>query len=99
MMKLFVLAIHWDRGTIMNLKEIVALGTEKLASDIHITVGRPVIFRIYGDLVSIGEDVLNPSDTKSLVYEALSEKLLAQYNHYMEKMGLYNLRHLLHQHV
>ena len=60
----------------MNLVDIVSLGTERLASDIHITVGRPITLRINGDLVSQGEEPLTPNDTKSLVYEALNERLL-----------------------
>ena len=62
----------------MNLLDIVNLGTEKFASDIHVTVGRPITLRINGELISIGEKTLKPSDTKSLVYGALSERLLAE---------------------
>lgn len=60
----------------MNLIDIVNLGTEKFASDIHVTVGRPITLRINGELISIGEKALTPGDTKSLVFEALSEVLL-----------------------
>lgn len=62
----------------MNLVDIVKLGTEKFASDIHVTVGRPVTLRINGELISIGEKILRPDDTKSLVIQALSENLLAE---------------------
>ncbi len=62
----------------MNLFDIVNLGTEKFASDIHVTVGRPITLRINGELTSIGEKTLTPGDTKSLVFEALSESLLEE---------------------
>lgn len=61
----------------MNLVDIVKLGTEKFASDIHVTVGRPVTLRINGELISIDEKILMPMDTKALVTEALSENLFA----------------------
>ena len=58
----------------MNLIDIVNLGTEKNASDIHISVGIPPTFRIYGDLIKIGDKPLTPDDTKDLTMQILSEK-------------------------
>lgn len=58
----------------MNLVELVNLGIEKKASDIHITVGLPPTFRINGTLVSIGETPLTPEDTMELTKESMNEK-------------------------
>ncbi len=58
----------------MNLFELVNLGIEKKASDIHITVGIPPTFRINGTLVNIGERPLEPQDTMELTKESMSEK-------------------------
>ncbi len=58
----------------MNLVELVNLGIEKKASDIHITVGLPPTFRINGTLVSIGESPLAPDDTMELTKQSMSEK-------------------------
>ena len=58
----------------MNLVELVNLGIEKKASDIHITVGLPPTFRINGTLVKIGEEPLMPEDTKALTKESMNEK-------------------------
>lgn len=60
----------------MNLKELVDIATLKNASDIHVTVGLPPALRINGELIILEEDKLMPEDTKTLVYEALSEKLV-----------------------
>ncbi|RSL32625.1 type IV pilus twitching motility protein PilT [Salibacterium salarium] len=53
---------------------------EKGASDIHITVGVPPIFRINGELARQGEESLRPQDTeemaKSVMMEALWNKFL-----------------------
>lgn len=58
----------------MNLVEIVNYGTEHKASDIHITVGIPPTYRIFGELVKVGDEPLSPEDTKKLTEEALTEK-------------------------
>lgn len=57
----------------MNLVELVNLGTERKASDIHITVGLPPTYRINGDLIPDGDTKLTPDDTKALVIQAMSE--------------------------
>lgn len=66
----------------MNLIELVNLGTEKRASDIHLTVGIPPTFRIFGELRKLGDKPLSPDDTKELTKQALSEK---QFNILEEK--------------
>lgn len=60
----------------MNLKELLDISTLKNASDIHVTVGLPPVLRINGELIILEEDKLMPEATKTLVYEALSEKLV-----------------------
>ncbi|MFV0465887.1 MAG: type IV pilus twitching motility protein PilT [Lachnospiraceae bacterium] len=43
------------------------------ASDLHITVGRPPIFRIRGELVNAGEDALTPEDTQEICNSFMDE--------------------------
>lgn len=57
----------------MELIELVNLGTEKKASDIHITVGRPPTLRIDGKLIAINDTLLTPEDTLELTQQALTE--------------------------
>ncbi|NLN14719.1 MAG: type IV pilus twitching motility protein PilT [Tissierellia bacterium] len=57
----------------MNINQIVNIGMEKKASDIHITVGVPPIFRIFGKLIPYGDKPLTPSDTKDLAMQILNE--------------------------
>lgn len=59
----------------MDLPDLVKYGTDNLASDIHITVGAPIIYRINGVLTPLNDKKLTQDDTKSLVYQALSDKL------------------------
>ncbi|PIQ85538.1 MAG: type IV pili twitching motility protein PilT [Candidatus Omnitrophica bacterium CG11_big_fil_rev_8_21_14_0_20_45_26] len=48
----------------MNIREIIELAFEKRASDIHLEVGRPITFRLNGDLVSISDKELSEQDTE-----------------------------------
>ncbi|HZJ99993.1 MAG TPA: type IV pilus twitching motility protein PilT [Tissierellaceae bacterium] len=57
----------------MNLVDLVKLGSEKKASDIHITVGQPPTLRIDGRLVAITDTPLSPIDTIDLIHQALNE--------------------------
>ncbi|MFD0586641.1 type IV pilus twitching motility protein PilT [Paenibacillus sp. GCM10027627] len=56
--------------------ELLELAHAKGASDIHVTVNSPVVFRIIGELRPINDDVLSPHDTERLAKELMSE---AQY--------------------
>ena len=51
-----------------TLHEMFCAAIKEEASDIHITVGKPVIFRIDGELLEMGESVLSPSDIEELLY-------------------------------
>lgn len=62
----------------MNLVEIVNKGTSLKASDVHLTVTLPPIFRIHGELVKSDFPVLTPDDTKVLIRECLTSKQLAE---------------------
>src|SRR5699024_5742981 len=62
----------------MDLFELAKYGTESIASDIHITVGVPIVFRINGILLSLDDYELTPEDTKSLVYQALGDSLMEE---------------------
>ncbi len=62
--------------------ELVKNSVEQNASDIHISVGVPVIFRIDGKLVKIGEEVLKPNETEVIVRSILNDR---QMNELIEK--------------
>ena len=60
----------------MDLIELLSIGVERNASDVHLTVGIPPTYRIDGALVSLVEKKLTPEDTLYLVRQALDEKRL-----------------------
>lgn len=49
-----------------KIEQLLRAGFELKASDIHLTVGVPPIFRINGDLKRYGKEVLRPEDTDGM---------------------------------
>lgn len=58
----------------MDLLELLTVGMDRNASDIHFTVGIPPTYRIDGELVSTLERRLTQEDTAYLVKQVLGEK-------------------------
>lgn len=67
----------------MTLNELLYLTIEKKASDLHLTVDSPPIFRVDGELVAAGLDKLSPMDTNEYVREILKDE--ADYKTYTDK--------------
>jgi len=57
----------------MNIRDIIEMAFEKHASDIHLQVGRPITFRLNGDLTSITKEALAPSDTEAYMRSITDE--------------------------
>src|SRR5688500_12051073 len=51
------------------LREMITQG----ASDLHLVVGRPPLYRLRGDLVETPNPPLTPDSAKSLIYSLLSQ--------------------------
>ena len=64
----------------MDLKELIKIGVEKKASDIHITVGVPPVYRVNGKLIKYGDKILDPEGTKSIVTQILNKRQLEELN-------------------
>ncbi|MGP4061556.1 type IV pilus twitching motility protein PilT [Halobacillus sp. H74] len=58
--------------------KLLTAANEYGASDIHLTVGVPPIFRIHGDLKKYGKQTLKPEDTEGMTKAILTGDLLAQ---------------------
>ena len=59
-----------------SFKEIVHTAVERDASDLHMTVGLPPIYRIDGDLVNEGEERLTEEEIASAVRQLANDKQL-----------------------
>ncbi|PLS01310.1 type IV pilus twitching motility protein PilT [Neobacillus cucumis] len=65
-----------------RIDNILRAAIEFKASDIHLTVGVPPIFRINGDIKRYGKEMLMPSDTEAIAKQIIPENL---YDHFKEK--------------
>ncbi|KFZ42492.1 type IV pili twitching motility protein PilT [Anoxybacillus flavithermus] len=64
---------------------------ELKASDIHLTVGIPPIFRINGDLKRYGQDVLSSTDTEQMAKAIVPEKMWSHFEEHGELDLSYSL--------
>lgn len=64
----------------MDILAILREAVHKGASDIHLSVARPVTLRIDGKLVSLDDHLLTPKDTEDLAKAITSEQHQAQIN-------------------
>jgi len=77
----------------MDLIELLSIGVERNASDIHLTVGLPPTYRIDGALISLVENKLTAEDTMYLVKQALDEKRLRK----LEETGEIDFSYSIHK--
>ena len=70
-----------------SLEELLTIGKENKASDIHITVGVPPKMRVNGHLITLDYDRMLPPDTRRYAEEIMDEK---QFNTFEEK-GEYDM--------
>lgn len=57
----------------MAIEEILLEAVKREASDIHLTVGRPVTFRLIGNIVSVDDKQLTPQQTEGLAKEITTD--------------------------
>lgn len=57
-----------------NIKEILLTGAEHECSDIHLSVGRPVEYRVQGDFVSYDPHVMSAEEVETVCGEMLNER-------------------------
>ena len=69
----------------MNADELLRQAYEHKASDIHITVNSPAIFRLHGEMKPVNGEVLTPYDTMELAKQLMSGE---QYESFVEKGDL-----------
>ena len=62
-----------------GLDDLLELTVSRGASDLHLTMGLPPTARVDGELVPLADLKLDPSQTRVLVYEALTDEQTTQY--------------------
>ena len=69
-----------DEGRLdLDMKSLLKTVLDRGASDLHLTVGRPPILRIGGELTALGEHALGEADMRALVYSILSSRQRSTY--------------------
>ncbi len=69
----------------MDLKTLLSIGSDKRASDLHITSGSVPIIRVDGRLMPLSEfEILSKEDCKRLVYSILNDKQKAAFERDLE---------------
>ena len=67
----------------VTIQEIIKVGAEHACSDIHLTVGRPVEYRVHGDFLTFDPYVMTTEDVRGIFDEMLNERTRAT----LEKNG------------
>lgn len=73
-----------------KMKEILDLAVQKNASDVHFTVDKPPMFRIYGDIRPSGLPPLNSEDLQNLLFSIMLETQIALFKENSELDFSYN---------
>ncbi|MEI7904353.1 MAG: ATPase, T2SS/T4P/T4SS family [Candidatus Firestonebacteria bacterium] len=58
----------------MNINLLLREMLDQQASDIHLKVGSPPLWRIDGELINFGDEKLTPEQTKSIAYSLIDKK-------------------------
>lgn len=58
----------------LNIMNLLKAAVEKRASDLHITVGRPPVLRIDGELVDLDYEPIDPETAQHLIYGLLTHQ-------------------------
>ncbi len=62
-----------------DMRALLKAALERGASDLHLTVGRPPILRISGDLVAMGTATLSEADMRMLLFSIMSGRQRSTY--------------------
>ena len=68
----------------INIEQVLTYATEQKATDIHISAGSPVLFRIGKDLVPVTQERLNAKMSRELCLEMLDEEEQARLNEQLD---------------
>ncbi len=68
----------------MEFNDLLRLMSDKKASDLFITVGRPPSLKVDGHIMPVAKTVLNPQQTRELVYSLMSPEQREEFRHTKE---------------
>ncbi len=75
----------------LKLESALEMAMKRGASDVHFSVGRPIMIRVDGTLLQLNEEVLKPQDVREMILPILTEKQNATIEEYGELDFAYSL--------
>lgn len=63
----------------MAMERLLALMSEKQASDLFVSAGAPVQIKINGNLVAVNQQVLDPQTVERLLREVITDRQWAEF--------------------
>jgi len=78
----------------VHIDELLHIAVERKASDIHLTVGLPPMIRLDGEMVALPFEVLEPKDTRRLIYDTLNNDNLQKFEQSHELDFAYSVKGL-----
>lgn len=67
-----------------NIKSILEIAVAQDATDVHLVVDNPIIFRMYGDLVPVSAQVLEAPQLESILFQMITDKQKTFFQENME---------------
>jgi len=77
-----------------HIDDILRMAIDRKASDIHLTVGLPPMMRQDGEIVPLPFTVLEPEDTRRMIYETLSDDNIEKFESTHELDFAYSVKGL-----
>lgn len=68
----------------VSIDEILLEAVKLEASDVHLAVGKPPVFRLHGAMTNQGNELLRPEHTRRFVYETMNKKVTEKFEEEME---------------
>jgi len=75
-----------------HIDEILRMAVERKASDIHLTTGLPPMVRVDGEVMPLPYTIMEPMDTRRLVYDVLTDDQLSKFEQTHELDFAYSLK-------
>ena len=76
----------------IHIDQILKSAIAKDASDVHLAVGKPPVFRIHGKMTEQSRELLTPEHTKRFAYQTMNEKTKVKYDEELEADFSYSIK-------
>lgn len=78
------IAASFDLTESSDIREVLTTAIKKGASDVHISIGKPLLFRLSGQIIPQSEHTLEEKQIERLVYGTMTEGIQAKYKQNLE---------------